>query len=190
MLRKFLYWQFRLCSLKFFSVKQFLCKLSFWLRTGCSATLSLVGGSVQTNVTGDLVTHSFKCNQGYTMVGKNSISCRGGSWYGSKPTCYKGQWNCSSTLIWKNVCKLSLLVLLLALLENLSWRLWIQRGSRDFVIYSFWDKQTKIRWKRLRKSASLTVNSLTAKLTTQLKEPESDSQAFHSGNDCCSGCHN
>jgi len=61
---------------------------------GCSVTLSLVGGSVQTNVTGDLVTHSFTCNQGYVMAGKNTISCRGGFWYGSKPTCYRVSTTC------------------------------------------------------------------------------------------------
>ncbi|KAJ7394079.1 hypothetical protein OS493_003754 [Desmophyllum pertusum] len=61
---------------------------------GCSVVLSLVGGSVRTNVTGDLVTHYFTCNHGYVMAGKDRISCSGGFWDGSKPTCYRGSGVC------------------------------------------------------------------------------------------------
>ncbi|KAL9985293.1 hypothetical protein ACROYT_G007678 [Oculina patagonica] len=66
---------------------------------GCSVVLSLVGGSVQTNVTGDLVTHYFKCNHGYAMAGKERISCRGGFWDGSKPICYRVSLPCRPLMI-------------------------------------------------------------------------------------------
>lgn len=61
---------------------------------GCNVVLSLDRGSVRRDVSGDQVTHHFTCNNGYTMVGKDKMSCRGGVWDGSKPTCIKASKGC------------------------------------------------------------------------------------------------
>ncbi|PFX16980.1 Sushi domain-containing protein 2 [Stylophora pistillata] len=60
---------------------------------GCNVVLRLGGGSVRREVLEDHVTYNFTCNHGYIMIGGDKISCHGGVWDGSKPTCSKASPN-------------------------------------------------------------------------------------------------
>ena len=60
------------------------------ITAACDALQNVVGGSVQLKTDGIVTVAELNCEDGYSMAGDSTISCRNdGTWNMSQPTCSK-----------------------------------------------------------------------------------------------------
>ena len=92
------YYYFLLSFFFFF----FFFFLSYLYLKGC-ASLSIPNGYLSTNNTTHCSTVTVQCRDGYSLVGKSSLTCHEGNWSSVTPSCYEGLLSFTKTCLFQYI---------------------------------------------------------------------------------------